>query len=537
MPRTLGAAPIRLDALVRVAGLVLDAMADERRMLSRVADLAAGALTGTASVFLFQPADDSRPADDFQPAAGFPAPDDFQPAAGFPAPDDFRPTDDFRPADDSRPTDDFPAADDFRSVQDGLAPVAVNHPRSFADGLRVAMSAYAAGTPSPMSRLRAGEALIFEAVGPVGDPVVAVLARHAVPAVMLLPIQIRAQVIGLIVVTRRGGSPPFGPDDAEFGLALGAVVGTTIANARMLADSAAVVEELRRQGELMEHISDAMISCDAQGRIVSWNAAAEQIYGYGRGEALGCDLFALLATEFLTGEGRPLDVAEVLAEVVRTGRWRGELRERRADGTPLMILSSLTVLSEDRPDTEGLIVVNRDVSEQRHEEHQALHDALTGLPNRRLLTDRLYDALARAGRSGRTFAVLFLDLDKFKPVNDGYGHAAGDELLRTTAHRLTDAVRHNDTVSRLGGDEFVVVLEDAGTPANVRQVAERIRAATAEPVDVGGRKVAVSASIGVVVVTDGSDATPESLIEGADQAMYAAKRQQLGISFSISRSS
>jgi diguanylate cyclase (GGDEF)-like protein/PAS domain S-box-containing protein len=335
-------------------------------------------------------------------------------------------------------------------------------------------------------------------------------------------------LLGMIAVMRPSGMVTFGAEDIAFGLALGGITGATIANARMLADSAVVLEDMRRQGELMEHISDAMISCDGQQRIVSWNAAAEQIYGYRRDEAIGCDLFALLATKFHT-DGGYLDGPTVLEEVESTGRWRGELHERRADGTALSIMSSITTLSDDTLDSAGLIVVNRDISEQRHEEHQALHDALTGLPNRRLLTNRLYDALVRAGRNGRPLAVLFLDLNDFKPVNDRYGHAAGDELLRTTAHRLNDAVRHNDTVSRLGGDEFLVILEEVGTVDNIRHVVDRIIDDVAKPVDLGGTEVSVRPSIGIAVSNGGG--TPEQLIDAADAAMYVAKREKLGMSF------
>jgi diguanylate cyclase (GGDEF)-like protein/PAS domain S-box-containing protein len=284
-----------------------------------------------------------------------------------------------------------------------------------------------------------------------------------------------------------------------------------------------------------------MISCDTEWCITSWNTGAEQIYGYPRGEALGCDLFALLATRFHTADGVPVGLDAVQAELDRGDGWRGELHERRADGAPLTIMSSVSVLADAEHGRTGVVVVNRDISDQRREEHQALHDPLTGLPNRRLLTNRLYDALARAFRNQTRLALLFLDLDGFKPVNDRHGHAAGDEVLRAAARRLTAAVRQNDTVARLGGDEFVVLLEHAGDAAAVAQVAHRIADSVGEPVDVGGcageSTVSVRPSIGVAYATvvDGEAMSPETLIEAADQAMYLAKRRRSGMAFADDR--
>jgi diguanylate cyclase (GGDEF)-like protein len=224
----------------------------------------------------------------------------------------------------------------------------------------------------------------------------------------------------------------------------------------------------------------------------------------------------------------------VFEEIANLGQWHGELHERRADGAPLTVMCSLTARGGLADRDTGIVLVNRDVTDQRREEHRALHDALTGLPNRRLLTNRLYDALARRHRTGSTLAVLFVDLDKFKPVNDTYGHAAGDEVLMVTARRLADVVRHSDTVARLGGDEFVVVVEDAGTQENIRCVTRRVVESLAEPIDLGGPKAEVRASIGVAVVNapqGGGEVAPETLIGIADEAMYEAKHNNWGMRF------
>jgi diguanylate cyclase (GGDEF)-like protein len=157
-------------------------------------------------------------------------------------------------------------------------------------------------------------------------------------------------------------------------------------------------------------------------------------------------------------------------------------------------------------------------------EDQARQDPLTGLPNRRGLMDRLPRTIERSGRQRGAVVLMFVDLDRFKQVNDTLGHEAGDALLRETATRLLGAVRKTDIVARLGGDEFVVVLENVRDPAlQARRVGEKIREALARPLRLDGASLAISASIGVVV-HDGEDATPESLIARADGHMYAAKR-------------
>jgi diguanylate cyclase (GGDEF)-like protein/PAS domain S-box-containing protein len=349
----------------------------------------------------------------------------------------------------------------------------------------------------------------------------------------LLPIRVRDRLAGAVAVSHPDGEP-FTDDDADFVHALADVASATMQNARALADSAAVMEELRRQCELMEYISDALIACDSERRIVNWNAGAERVYGYARGDALGCDVFALLATRFFTMSGMAVSAEDVFEELATVGEWRGELHERRADGAPLTVMCSLTSITGSTDGDAGIVLVNRDVTDQRRDEHGTLHDPLTGLPNRRLLTHLLYEALARRHRNGSALAVLFIDLGTFESINDTYGHAAGDEVLIETSRRLNEVVRHNDSVSRLGDDDFVVILEEAGAPENIRRVAQRVMESLARPIDIGGRKVEAQANIGVAVVhapqKDGEIA-PETLIDIADEAMYAAKHSGSGVRF------
>ena len=170
--------------------------------------------------------------------------------------------------------------------------------------------------------------------------------------------------------------------------------------------------------------------------------------------------------------------------------------------------------------------IDRDAVERRIR-HAALHDPLTGLPNRALFLDRVQHALQAACRSGAALAVLMLDLDGFKLVNDSLGHAAGDELLTTLAPRLTAAVRSHDTVARLGGDEFVLLFSDLDGEEGALDIAERILAVWEEPVLLGDREVFVSGSIGIAVAHAGAG-TPEDLLREADAAMYAAKSRGRG---------
>lgn len=194
----------------------------------------------------------------------------------------------------------------------------------------------------------------------------------------------------------------------------------------------------------------------------------------------------------------------------------------RADGTTGYVLLAGVSL-EPEP---GWIAVAVDLTDRQtaedHARHLAQHDALTGLPNRRVLIERLNRALSRG--AGEMVGVLFCDLDQFKRINDDHGHAAGDHVLHAVARRLEEQARATDTVARVGGDEFVIVLEDLADRGDAALVAERIRAAIAEPIRSGGQLLHVSCSIGVAVAGGGSDDADEILVR-SDQAMYHAKRQ------------
>jgi diguanylate cyclase (GGDEF)-like protein/PAS domain S-box-containing protein len=266
----------------------------------------------------------------------------------------------------------------------------------------------------------------------------------------------------------------------------------------------------------------AVVEWDRALRITAWNPAAEAIFGFPLYEALGKTLPQLLGTDFerenIEGMCREvLDTGEgnkhTLVNVTRAGRtihceWYN---------TPLVDPTNQII---------GFASLVHDITERLNTErtihYMAHHDALTGLPNRRLMQDRLNQAIMAARRKQRHVAVLFLDLDRFKVVNDTLGHDTGDFILKDVGRRLVTCVREVDTVSREGGDEFVVILPDLERPEHARVVADKILKELARPVEIGGHEIHVTPSIGISHYPN--DATDvQQLLKHADNAMYQAK--------------
>ena len=282
---------------------------------------------------------------------------------------------------------------------------------------------------------------------------------------------------------------------------------------------------------VLEHAQEVYVAMNAAGEITEWNRQAERTFGWRRDEVLGRPLLATIVPPQQRAAYRGFlkrALRTVGAAVLETPL---ELQALRRDGSvfPVEVRASALATGEGTMLCAFLHDISDRKALERLREEQALLDTLTGLPNRRALQEMLPRALARTRRSGRPLALLFLDLDGLKRVNDDYGHPAGDELLCQFARRLRTCVRATDAVSRLAGDEFVVVLEGLlDAEADARAVGTKIIDAASQPFLLASGRVEVGTSIGLCVHRPGDAADTEALIAAADHAMYAAKRAGRG---------
>jgi diguanylate cyclase (GGDEF)-like protein/PAS domain S-box-containing protein len=278
--------------------------------------------------------------------------------------------------------------------------------------------------------------------------------------------------------------------------------------------------------EVLEGSSEIVVLTDAEARPIYANRSARQFFDLDMGDAID-DL-----TNRLDAESLRCIETEALPRLRDTGVWTGELTLLTHTGDELPVAITIQM----HPSTRGagpafVSAIAHDIRElqraQAQLEHQATHDPLTGLPNRSMFQELGEQALARAQREGTTVAVLFLDLDRFKPVNDTMGHASGDTLLVRLATRLRKTVRAGDLVSRFGGDEFVVLCEHPAGAKEMLELAGRLIDIISEPTEIDGRETQVGASVGIAIGAGGR-VTVDSLLRDADAALYQAKEQGRG---------
>jgi diguanylate cyclase (GGDEF)-like protein/PAS domain S-box-containing protein len=278
--------------------------------------------------------------------------------------------------------------------------------------------------------------------------------------------------------------------------------------------------EQRLEG-ILNTVADGIMSLDDHGNIQSFNPAAENIFGFSRKEVIGRNI-RILMPESLQGDPFASFGTEWASALVPDR----EVVGRRKDGDIFPMEMAVREMRQGENLTFTSIV--RDITARKKAEervHNLAHfDSLTGLPNRHLLADRLEEALKRASRHNNEIALMFIDLDKFKAINDQLGHAAGDTALKIVAERLTASARRTDTIARVGGDEFVAVLEDLHSIGEVKKIATKMIKAISEVMQIGSSECSLGASIGISVYPDHAD-NITSLMHCADQAMYAIKKQ------------
>jgi diguanylate cyclase (GGDEF)-like protein/PAS domain S-box-containing protein len=300
-----------------------------------------------------------------------------------------------------------------------------------------------------------------------------------------------------------------------------------VSDRHMLEDS------LKHAGRVFDNARNAMLVLDAAQNVLALNRAFTDLSGLQTDDVAGKPargLFGVLEERTEARAETPADgvlLRDVWHAAASEGYWEGELAVLGRGGKSSPVWVALTAIREPVGAINSYVAVLTDISERKAVEqrarHQAEHDGLTGLPNRVLFLDRLHQALAKEKRQHGRFALMFLDLDNFKAINDTYGHHAGDAVLQQVGLRLTQCVRGVDTVSRLGGDEFVVLLADIGGVDQAAHVASSIMAALAQPMHASGQELNLTVSIGIAICpSDGGD--EDALLRHADAAMYHAKQ-------------
>lgn len=292
--------------------------------------------------------------------------------------------------------------------------------------------------------------------------------------------------------------------------------------ARDITDKKQAEARLELTSRVFTNTNEAIVITDAFGIIIEVNEAFSTISGYARDDVIGRP-----PTMFHSSRQGPEIMVAMLDSLDKYGRYQGELWSRRKNGESYAGYVKVSIVRDAANNVQNYVALFADITslriKQEELEHLAHFDALTDLPNRILLSDRLHQAMALSQRSGKSLAVLYLDLDGFKDINDEYGHNAGDEMLIAVSHNMKAALRNVDTLARIGGDEYALVLADVQGPHQCGCMVERILRACAEPVVIQGNLLRISASIGVTIYPQ-DDVDADQLLRHADRAMYEAKQ-------------
>jgi diguanylate cyclase (GGDEF)-like protein/PAS domain S-box-containing protein len=276
-----------------------------------------------------------------------------------------------------------------------------------------------------------------------------------------------------------------------------------------------------QRAKAFDYLFDAVVVTDMNGLIVDWNKGSEVLYGYAKEEAIGRPVSLLHVPE-----DSATITTEVLASVQKDGKWSGEIRMLHKDGRVGWVESMCVPFYNEDGVMEGALGINRDITQRRVEAEKlqflAHYDNLTKVPNRYLLFEHLKHLIEQSKRNHRTFALFFVDLDKFKRINDSRGHAFGDQVLIETAKIFKRNIRNSDTIARYGGDEFVLLLEDVQSKSEALNMMRTLSAEVSSDCMINGEKFNISFSIGAALFPE-DGVTAEQLIASADKAMYSGK--------------
>lgn len=339
------------------------------------------------------------------------------------------------------------------------------------------------------------------------------LDAFRINSMLMIPIFTDEKWWGFMGIGNRENRP-FDTVDIETLYTVARMIGSAVTNQRN-------IQSLEMTSAIFKHTVDGVLITNAANRIMHINDAFTQITGFSTADVLGKDPKILKS-----GTHDKKFYQKIWNHVNENGYWQGEIKNRKKNGEIYIEWLSINAIKNAYGEVENHIGIFSDVTTHRSDEaeyaHLATHDPLTGLCNRLLLNDRLEHAIMHAQRFNKSVAVLFCDLDNFKPINDTYGHSIGDIVLQKSAQYFKSVLRSNDTVCRYGGDEFVIVLEEIETSQNLPSIVEKIMAITSAPFLIEGEMIEIQMSAGVSLFPrDDKEAT--SLIQKADEAMYQAK--------------
>lgn len=284
------------------------------------------------------------------------------------------------------------------------------------------------------------------------------------------------------------------------------------------------------QSQVLEHIHNSIIITDTKGYIKSWNTGSQNLLGFSSQEMISQHITKIYKQEEYD------ELLENIDTVNEVGEYNTEINLLKKSEDRVQTSLSLSLIRDSKGKHSGYVAYSTDITERKKMEnelyiqkdilsHLAHHDSLTGLPNRMLFHDRFEQAIIKAERNKSILALLFIDLDKFKPINDSLGHEVGDKVLELVSHRLGSTVRREDTLARFGGDEFTIIMQDLSEKKDAGILAKKIIEALKEPMLINNQSLNISSSIGISFYPH-DDISSHKLVHNADMAMYKAKKSR-----------